>query len=355
MDRLSSARAASRARAPRGGGFRHPPQQPRGGLGGKRVLAGALLADRPRRRPGDPPLRGVEGASGRASDRRRVLRLDLRQLRSRPAGGGCEGGPEAARVHAALRSLRSGVRRRSTLRESGPERGARRRRGGPFRSSLHPGSGTASPEPGTDRNTRGRCRRSTAGRRARRRTGFARISDAQRTSRVLLLDRRRMGLEGVRTTDLHSKPCPSREDGRRPDGPHIDVPAAGPDPHAKRQLQVVGRDRPHQPPLAASLRCAAAGDPGDGRSGTGRDRDRLLRAQGLDHGRDQAGGRGVQSPHGPLEDPRSRSAPADDDREPGPQGLANGRSNARRVSSPILRAIRIRAASGGPMRACIRT
>ena len=66
---------------------RHPPDQPRAGVGGERVLDRTVLAHRPRRQPRHPPLPRIQAAPWRETHGRRVLRLDLRTFRARAARG----------------------------------------------------------------------------------------------------------------------------------------------------------------------------------------------------------------------------------------------------------------------------
>ena len=114
LDRLPPARAPGRAReggadvrldlaGARGG-------RARPGVGGGRVLDRAVLAHRPRREPRHPPLLRVAVSAGREAPHRRVLSLDLRAQRARAPGGGAEGGPDPAPVHAQVRRLSRGGR-----------------------------------------------------------------------------------------------------------------------------------------------------------------------------------------------------------------------------------------------------
>ena len=89
--------------------------EPRRGVGGERVLDRAVVAHRSRRRARHPPVLRVAERPGHEAHRRRVLRLDVRELGARPAGDGGGGGPDAARVHAPLRRLRDQPRTSAPL------------------------------------------------------------------------------------------------------------------------------------------------------------------------------------------------------------------------------------------------
>ena len=70
-------------------GRRHPRRQPGRGLGGERVLVRAVVADRPRRVARHPASTSSRPyRPGREGDRRRVLRLGLREPGARPAREG---------------------------------------------------------------------------------------------------------------------------------------------------------------------------------------------------------------------------------------------------------------------------
>ena len=100
------------ARAPRGegaagpAGHRHARGEPGRGVGGERALDRALVAHRPGRGDGHPPVLRVEEGAGEEADRGRVLRVHLRELAPGPAGEGEGRGPHAPRVHAPLRCFR---------------------------------------------------------------------------------------------------------------------------------------------------------------------------------------------------------------------------------------------------------
>ena len=100
LGELPPARAARRPRAHGRDLPLHLRGQPGRGLGRGRVLDRALLADRSRRRAGDPPLLRVALRGGGEADRPRVLPVDLRELGARPARGRGGRRPHAVRVHA---------------------------------------------------------------------------------------------------------------------------------------------------------------------------------------------------------------------------------------------------------------
>ena len=95
--RLPPAGAARRAREARRDDQRDARSESRRGVGRERVLDRAHLEDRSRRLARHPQVLRVAVPARRADHGRRVLRLDVRELGARPAGGGREGEPDAAR------------------------------------------------------------------------------------------------------------------------------------------------------------------------------------------------------------------------------------------------------------------
>ena len=74
---------------------------------------------------------------GREAHRRRVLRLDVRELRARPARARRGRGPHPAAVDAPLRRLRDHLRAGCAAPAGGPGRGTRGRHSHPGRARLH--------------------------------------------------------------------------------------------------------------------------------------------------------------------------------------------------------------------------
>ena len=190
-------------------------------------------------------------APGDAARRRRVLRLDLRELGAGAARARARRGPQPARVHAPLRRVRDRARCRAlsttqrcprpSSRTSRATRGrARLRRGAPKPAS-------ANVVPRADARSR---RRRPAPRRDRgRRRGAARLPDAERPARVLLATLKAWGwpehaLPGYIKSHVHPRASQPGELAADPD-----VPPAGADPHAQREREVARRDRAHQPAL----------------------------------------------------------------------------------------------------------
>ena len=106
--------------------------------------------------PRHPPVPRVQGSSRGEAHRRRVLRLDVRELRARTARARGRGGPDPAGVHAPLRRVRDQQGPRSPLRERGGGRGARGPRRVAARPRLHPLPQAPGPEqvPGPGARTR---------------------------------------------------------------------------------------------------------------------------------------------------------------------------------------------------------
>ena len=93
----------------------------------------AVVADRPGRLDGHPAALRVPVPARREDRRQRLLPIHLRERRSRSAGEGGRGGPDAVRVHAEVRRVRGDDRRVRRARVSGrrehPERPPHHRRG----------------------------------------------------------------------------------------------------------------------------------------------------------------------------------------------------------------------------------
>jgi len=122
-----------------------------------------------------------------------------------------------------------------------------RRGRGPLRARLHQRSGPGQAQRGPCRHTRRRPGRPPPGWRARGRRHPARLPHPQRAAGVLFGHPGRMGLAGIRAARLHPQPRPPRRPRARPDGAHLHLPAAGADPHPRRQRQMAQRTRAHQP------------------------------------------------------------------------------------------------------------
>ncbi len=150
----------------------------------------------------------------------------------------------------------------------------------------------------------GRGRRGTSsGRGQGGRRGQARVPDPERPAGVLLEHPRAVGVARAGRAHLPAQPRPPRRTGPRRVRADLHLPAAHPDPHAQRELQVAQRAVALQPGLdpPGRRRTDRRGGRAHRRSGTGVHRDRALRGQGLAH-RGHPPGRGrVQSPHGPVE------------------------------------------------------
>ena len=130
---------------------------------------------------------------------------------------------------------------------------------------------------------------------------------------VLLADAQGVGMAAVRGPALsaqrgragahgaHRQPGASLEarPRRRRVRPSADVSAAEPDPQPHERGEVVVRDRAHQPRVGQPGRCGTHGR-GDGRPRQGGDGDRVVRRPRVGYGVDQARGRGVLAPHGPV-------------------------------------------------------
>ena len=114
-----------------------------------------------------------------------------------------------------------------------------------------------------------------------------------------------------------------------------DVPAADADPHPLGQRQVAGRARAHQPGVDPPGRRGPVRRRPHRRPGPGRDRDRPLRREGLDHRGHPARGGRVQPPHGPVAAGRraARRGRHDGHRRAEPRGrrLADGAPRAGRA------------------------
>ena len=102
----------------------HARSQSRRGVGGSRVLDRAVLEDRSRRLARHPQVLRVAVPARREDHGRRVLRLDLRELGARPAGGRSEGKPDAAAVHAAATARSRWTTSRTARRTSSRSRPA---------------------------------------------------------------------------------------------------------------------------------------------------------------------------------------------------------------------------------------
>ena len=85
-----------------------------------------------------PPVSRVTRMPGREAHRRRVLRLDVRELRARPARTRRGRGPHPAAVDAPLRRLRDHIRTGSAAPAGGPSRGTQGRPSDPGRARLTP-------------------------------------------------------------------------------------------------------------------------------------------------------------------------------------------------------------------------
>ena len=248
---------------------------------------------------------------GEKLTRRRVLRLDVRELGARPAGAGGGGGPDAARVHAPLRRLRDQQGRSAPLYEHEvpaeelADVGVDAARAGSTPRAPKPADPNVVPMPAPAPTTQGR-----------RPVGvevdgvvLRGFPTPSRQARVLLVDAGRVGLARARAARLHQEPRPP---GRRwtagRAGAALDLPAADADPHPLGEREVARRDRAHQPAVDPPARRGAARRRAHRRPGPGRDRDRLLRRQGVGHRGHPARRRRLQPPHGPLEARASRTA-----------------------------------------------
>ncbi len=163
---------------------------------GKRTSSGSRCrgASTPTARSGSGKYFESRERPGEQADRRRVLRLYLRQLRARAARASAGGRLDAARVHAALRRLRGAPQDRAVARGTGRAG----RVGRHERRSLRPRLRAQRKAPDAERRpdpfAGGRCGGTARRRGARRRRDPARLPDAERPARVLLADARRVGL-----------------------------------------------------------------------------------------------------------------------------------------------------------------
>ena len=147
--------------------------EPGRGVGGERVLDRADLAHRSRRRARHPPVLRVEARARARSSASTSTTARSSRTRCRAAGEGGGRGPDAARIHAALRRVRDRAQASGRVHEEAvPASRARGRRGRPLGPRLH-----ARAEARV-RRTSFRCptpdpdaRRPAAGRRASRRRG----------------------------------------------------------------------------------------------------------------------------------------------------------------------------------------
>ena len=166
------------------------------------------------------------------------------------------------------------------------------------------------------------------------RRGPARLPDAVRAAGVLVLDASRVGLAGARATRLHPQPRAPLAAGGGPGGAAVHVPAADPDPYPVGERQMAGRARAHQPGLDPPGRRGPVRHRPHRGPGAGRDRDRPLRREGLDHRGDPARGDRLQPSHGPVAAGRRTAwcGRHDGHRRPAPRRrrLADGTARARR-------------------------
>ena len=244
-----------------------------------------------------PAVPRVPRAARREAHRGRVLRLDVRALRAPgcPNGRPPKGCPRWTGCAGTGRSRSAAARAPCTSRKMHGGRAFRCQRqpagagvlGGAARRTHITPAGAPPPD--------------EAGRRAAGvmvdgvvRRGFP---TPFRAAGILVLNAVRLGLAGARAARLHPQPRAPVPAGRRPGGAAVDVPAADADPHPLGQRQVAGRARPHQPGVDPPGRRGPVRRRPHRQPGPGRDRDRPLRREGLDHrGHPPRGGR-VQPPH----------------------------------------------------------
>ncbi len=182
---------------------------------------------------------------GREGDGRRLLRLGLRQPGARAAGeGGPAAGPDAAGVHAQATASSSSGTDMYRLDErpltDAELDGATRR---PAGRAAQAHDARLDPTPGG----RGRCRRASSWRTARRSPAGSR----RPATGALLADHGRLRLAGVRDAGLHrvARRAPRARPLPRRAGPDADLPAAHDDPHPLGQREVPQRDLQHPPAL----------------------------------------------------------------------------------------------------------
>ena len=242
-------------------------------------------------------------APRREAHRRRVLRLDVRALRPRPArGGGGRRASARSTTCAATAPSRSPATSAPRLRGAGPRpeprpTSPRARSAGSTPPRSKPPSPNAVPLPTPDPDPDGR-----------RPVGVgstARSSGASPPPRAASSSGRPRWPSGAgprtpsrATSAVHIHPENLARTGHGP--AHLHLPAARPDPHPLGQLQVARRDRPHQPavdpsrPTPPSSGCAPA-------TSSGSRRRSATTWSGLGHRGHPARRRGLQPPHGPLE------------------------------------------------------
>ena len=363
----SGSASASRCCGPRASGWASRSTdtragQPGRGVGGERVLDRAVLAHRSRRRARHPQVLRVAGAA-RARSSPSTSTTAGSSSNSVPGlpERGRRGGPDAARVHAPLRRLRGRSARSGSVHErDGPgepswSTSPWSRSGASTRARRKPAAPNIVP------HADARARRArAAGRWASRWTarcvrGFP---TPERPAGVLLRARWPTGA-GPNTRcrpTSRATSTPTQLDAGR-DAAHLDVPAAGADPHPQRQRQVARRDRAHQPALDPS-RATPRGSACAPATWCGWRPDRPLRRQGLGHRGHPAGRGRLQPPHGPLEARGERRASGrsmatvDLERD----GRRAGASRRQRGVEPYASARpRHRRGSGGPTPACTRT
>ena len=222
-------------------------------------------------------------------------------------------GPDAARVHAPLRRFRGrAAGRRAARRARVPDGRARGRARGRRAAASTRGARSRR------RRTSCRCRRPTPTPTAAGPSGIevdgadrARLPDAERPARVLLVDAQGLGLARARAARLHPQPRPSAaasETGEVPLIPTFRLPVQI---HTRSANAKWLDEIAHTNPLWIHPTHAARLGIATGDLVRVETRDRLLRREGVGHRRHPARRRGVQPPHGPLEARRAGPAPVD--------------------------------------------
>ncbi len=278
------------------------------------------------------------------------------RLRARAAREGGRGGPDAAPVHAPLRRVRDQPQAREAVRAGRCRRRARRRphRAEPVASTRAPPEPASPnvvpiPTPAGDDDGRRAVGVEVDGAILR---GFPTPSGKLEfwSSTLAAWGWAEQALPGYPQSHIH----PDRL-AAGPDAADLDLPPARADPHAFGQREVARRDRPHQSAVAAHEGRRASRRP-HRRPGTGRDRDRALRGEGLGDRGHPARRRRLQPSHGSLAAAPARRASARRWRRStsgrtGHAGAFAGSPASRRSRAPI----RTRRGSGGPTSACTRT